>query len=289
MAIDNISRQPIQQALTASGNVNVDANVVVCDATSGVITATLFTSPGDGALHQVVITKTDSSTNAVTVTDSTFSYSLTAQYDAVTCRLNESGAWFGVSGYDSSGTGDVEGPASATDNAVARFDGTTGKIIQDSVVSIADTTGVISGGRGITLSGSTSGSNALTVSATGGILQIGAAGVQIPATGKLGVIPKTNDTFASSMTIDVTISTHVIAVANGTSATCTMTPSAAGSAGDFLLIEQVADSSGTVTTTFASTFHSSGTQATTGSHFSTILFFSDGTRWVEVCRTTALA
>ena len=39
----------------------------------------------------------------------------------------------------------------------------------------------------------------------------------------------------------------------------------------------------------ASTFHSSGTQATTTGTFSTIVFVSDGTRWLEVCRTTALA
>lgn len=37
------------------------------------------------------------------------------------------------------GTGDVVGPASATDNAVARFDLTTGKLIQNSVVTISDT------------------------------------------------------------------------------------------------------------------------------------------------------
>lgn len=37
------------------------------------------------------------------------------------------------------GTGDVVGPASATDNAVSRFDGTTGKLIQNSVVIIGDT------------------------------------------------------------------------------------------------------------------------------------------------------
>jgi hypothetical protein len=35
--------------------------------------------------------------------------------------------------------GDVFGPASATDNAVARFDTTTGKLIQNSVVTISDT------------------------------------------------------------------------------------------------------------------------------------------------------
>lgn len=36
------------------------------------------------------------------------------------------------------GTGDVVGPSSSTDNAVARFDGTTGKLIQDSAVTIDD-------------------------------------------------------------------------------------------------------------------------------------------------------
>ncbi len=42
------------------------------------------------------------------------------------------------------GSGDVVGPASATDNAVARFDSTTGKLIQNSVVTISDT-GAMSG------------------------------------------------------------------------------------------------------------------------------------------------
>lgn len=37
------------------------------------------------------------------------------------------------------GTGDVVGPGSATDNAIARFDGTTGKLIQNSTVTIGDT------------------------------------------------------------------------------------------------------------------------------------------------------
>jgi len=44
-----------------------------------------------------------------------------------------------------SGSGDVVGPASATDNAVARFDSTTGKLIQNSAVTIADTTGNMAG------------------------------------------------------------------------------------------------------------------------------------------------
>lgn len=54
-------------------------------------------------------------------------------------------------------TGDVTGAASSTDNAVARFDGTTGKVIQNSAVTIADTTGDITGGKynGLTISSTT--------------------------------------------------------------------------------------------------------------------------------------
>jgi hypothetical protein len=115
------------------------------------------------------------------------------------------------------------------------------------------------------------------------LMSIGRALSQLLAIG-----PAPTDAYGSTMTIDVTKSLHVIAAANGTSATSTLTPSAAGSAGDILVIITEADSSGTVTITFASTFHPSGTQATTLSKFSTILFMSDGTRWVELCRTTAL-
>jgi hypothetical protein len=55
------------------------------------------------------------------------------------------------------GSGDVTGPASSTDNAVARFDSTTGKLIQNSAVTIADTTGDITGGKynGLTVSTTT--------------------------------------------------------------------------------------------------------------------------------------
>jgi hypothetical protein len=44
-------------------------------------------------------------------------------------------------GSSSSGTGDVVGPSSSTDNAVARFDLTTGKLLQDSNVQIGDVSG----------------------------------------------------------------------------------------------------------------------------------------------------
>lgn len=52
------------------------------------------------------------------------------------------------------GSGDVVGPASSTDNAVARFDGITGKLLQNSVVLIGDT-GAITGALSLNLSGLT--------------------------------------------------------------------------------------------------------------------------------------
>jgi len=43
-----------------------------------------------------------------------------------------------AAGLNGTGTGDVVGPASATDNGFARFDGTTGKLIKDSAARIAN-------------------------------------------------------------------------------------------------------------------------------------------------------
>jgi len=56
-------------------------------------------------------------------------------------RLYANGAWVEL---DDSATGDVQGPASATDEAICRFDLTTGKLIQNSAVTLSDA-GVIAG------------------------------------------------------------------------------------------------------------------------------------------------
>lgn len=55
--------------------------------------------------------------------------------------------------------GDIEGPATSTDNAIARFDGTTGKIIQNSSV-ILDDAGNITDVNNITTTGFTMPTNA---------------------------------------------------------------------------------------------------------------------------------
>ena len=48
------------------------------------------------------------------------------------------------------GSGDVAGPASSTDNAIARFDATTGKLLQNSTVTLSDA-GVVSTGTNANL------------------------------------------------------------------------------------------------------------------------------------------
>jgi hypothetical protein len=88
----------------------------------------------------------------------------------------------GALSWSSAASGDVYGPATATDNAIARFDGTTGKIIQNSAVTIADTTGdmagvgtlgvgaITSSGAltygGVTLSNSVTGTGSMVLSAS---------------------------------------------------------------------------------------------------------------------------
>ena len=72
------------------------------------------------------------------------------------------------------GAGDVVGPASATDNALARFDGTTGKLIQNSTAILSDTGDLsISGDLTVTGQDITAGSNNIiigrNVGATGSI------------------------------------------------------------------------------------------------------------------------
>ena len=84
----------------------------------------------------------------------------------------------GVLSWSSAASGDVYGPASATDNAIARYDGTTGKIIQNSVVTIADTTGNMAGvgtlsSGAITSSSLTSGR--VPYAGTAGLIQDAAA------------------------------------------------------------------------------------------------------------------
>jgi hypothetical protein len=105
------------------------------------------------------------SANSVTIQsgNNTAAWTLTLPVDDGTNgQLLQTDGNGNLSWFTNTAVGDVVGPASATDNAVVRFDGTTGKLIQNSAVTIADTTGDITAGK----------YNGLTVSTTTGTLSI---------------------------------------------------------------------------------------------------------------------
>ena len=65
----------------------------------------------------------------------------------------------------SAAAGNVTGPGSSTDNAVARYDGTTGQLIQDSTVIITDP-GAVSGITSLAIGGTLTGATDVTASGT---------------------------------------------------------------------------------------------------------------------------
>lgn len=73
------------------------------------------------------------------------------------------------------GAGDVTGPGSSTDNAIARFDGATGKIIQNSTITIGDAGLMTLNGGNIALNGE-------WLSGDGGD-----EGISVDASGKVGI------------------------------------------------------------------------------------------------------
>lgn len=121
--------------LTASGLIRSATGLAVEETGAGTDIITIQAPASIAASYTLTLPVDDGTSNQVLTTDGSGVLSWTTP----------------------SGTGDVVGPASATDNAVARFDGTTGKLIQNSAVTIADTSGDITAGKynGLTITAST--------------------------------------------------------------------------------------------------------------------------------------
>jgi hypothetical protein len=120
----------------------IQNSVVIIDDTTGAITGTQSVTIGvtGSATGTLLLKGTTSGTVTIQTAAAAGTYTLTLPTDDGTpnqlLQTNGSGVltWATVSG-----TGDVVGPASSTDNAVARFDSTTGKLLQNSTVTIGDT------------------------------------------------------------------------------------------------------------------------------------------------------
>jgi len=152
--------------------INVNAGDVIKASASASATIVCLYSVYEGSAPAVAVGFTPRgawSSGASYVTNDVVSYANGNSYLAIQNSTNQqpdtqTAYWLVLAekGAPGSGSGDVSGPASSTDNAVARFDGTTGKIVQNSAATIADTTGDITAGK----------YNGLTVSTTTGTLSI---------------------------------------------------------------------------------------------------------------------
>lgn len=106
---------------------------------------TITTGTAAGTTGKVTFNGTTSGVVGLTVAAAagTYTFTLPTTGGTNTYFLQTNGS--GTTTWAAGNAGDVVGPVSATDNAIVRFDATTGKLVQDSAVTIADTTGNMAG------------------------------------------------------------------------------------------------------------------------------------------------
>lgn len=131
-------------AKTANYTLTANDEAVKFNTSSGNLTAFLPTAVGiKGKWYSVIKV---SASNTLTIEpdgsetiNGSLNYAITANNSVITFQ-SDGANWFITSiGVQGAGNGDVVGPGSSTDNALVRFDGTTGKLVQNSVGTLTDT------------------------------------------------------------------------------------------------------------------------------------------------------
>ena len=183
-------------ASVASANVGVAATTTLTAVQASIGSANLLTARFLGATSGYV--GIQGATNAGSTT-----YTLPSADGTSGQVLSTNGtgtlSWTSAGG---GGTGDVVGPASATDNAIARFDLTTGKLIQNSVV-IVDDAGTITGVdslAAVTVSATSANVGAAaitTLTATGASVASANVGTAVITTGTVTNLTSTSASIAS--------------------------------------------------------------------------------------------
>lgn len=148
-------------SLAADYEVQATDGLVLMDASVADRTVTLpaasdVLSVTAGTTKLLMIKKSDNSGNAVIITPSGSdtiegdpSLSLTSPFQSAVLA-SDGNDWYIVatngSGGGGAGTGDVVGPATSTDNAVTRFNGSSGTLVQNSAVTIDDSGNIATAG-----------------------------------------------------------------------------------------------------------------------------------------------
>ena len=224
----NLSKQIIDAtAKTANYTLTTSDRLIFVDASSGAVTISVPAASGNEGIVWIV-KKIDSSANAVIIDpdgaetiDGDSSYSLTEENQSISFTSNGSNiVIISEKQNDNINTGDVVGPASSTDNAVARFDSTTGKIIQNSAATIDDsgniaTSGTVNGRNisvdGTKLDGIEAGADitdAINVNAAGAVMNSDYTPshsllVQQSGTGSPSSLSVSNNSFIGKQTGDI--------------------------------------------------------------------------------------
>lgn len=100
-------------------------------------------------------------------------------------------------------------------------------------------------------------------------------------------VPAATPPYASVINVNPDATAFLQLNANAGVGNCTVNAIFAGPAGGVLMVLVSPDASGTRTITFGTHFRSTGTVAPAGGKERAVLFVSDGTDLVEVCRTSA--
>ena len=133
MAIPDVNRNVITQHVSAAYSAQLTDDQIICDATSAGFTVTLY-QVDDGACHRllVAVDPADSSGNTVTITDGTFSTTLSAAGAAVTLETQYDGSWM------------IAGEYPVTSTATATSSATSAGL----AASVADSAAVSAGAGG---------------------------------------------------------------------------------------------------------------------------------------------
>jgi hypothetical protein len=118
------------------GSASNQARYAVLNVTGTPGTSRNIIAPGGSASRNWYLVNNASDGSVVVKASATTGVTITAGASAV--------VYWNGSDYAFAG---MNGPASATDNAIARYDGTSGKLIQNSAATIADSTGDITAGK----------------------------------------------------------------------------------------------------------------------------------------------